>query len=132
MVVIDQEDHTLERLFNSISRKLGVRLELLSERVASCKMSYGGGKAEIIIAVNGITEYPTSKHTIEDHLLKIAENIGVDIPKGNNSKLTWRRIDRGIQLDIFRKILDRNNLKFFKPQVIALELLLKSLDLQEE
>ncbi len=123
LVVIDQEDYSLKEQADLISRKLVSNPIDLSERVAVASLRYGGRDARVIIVINGINEQPTSKHTIEDHLVLLAKDLGVSISRENNSKSAWRKISREQQLTVFRAILNKDNLKYFDQQVKALKLL---------
>ncbi len=123
LVVIDQEDYSLKDLAGLINKKLTSNPIDLSERVAVVSLRYGGRDAGVIIVVNGINEQPTSKHTIEDHLVQLAKDLGVSISGENNSKNAWGKISREQQLTVFRAILNKGNLKYFDQHVKALKLL---------
>ncbi|MGB9895573.1 MAG: hypothetical protein ACPLN2_06710, partial [Thermoproteota archaeon] len=47
-------------------------------------------KFNLIVVVNGLEEIKTKKHSIEDHLIKVAktENLG-NLEEFNNSKNAW-------------------------------------------
>lgn len=106
MILIDQEDLTLENFFNEALNRMvrigiNVSQEDISEeeidrlKVCQCLLVQKG--FEVIIVVNGLEEVCTDKHSIEDHLTKAA---GIEVTE--NSKQSWNSLSRNERKDIFR------------------------------
>jgi len=102
MIIIDQEDLTLDKLFDeTLNRmeRIGINVSNIEEmdRLKVFQSSLAGKRFEVIIVVNGLEEVCTKNHTIEDHLTKAA---GIDVTE--NSKQSWNSLSQNERKDIFR------------------------------
>jgi hypothetical protein len=120
-VVVDQEvDYpTVEKLVKDVEKRLKshhVELEILEsyERLRVYRCKSGGREFELVLIVNGLDEVPVKVHQIEDHLIRAANDIGldVDITKIDNSKVKWLKIDKRHKNEVFRKLVDDRKLTF--------------------
>jgi hypothetical protein len=93
-----------------------VKLEILEsyERLRAYRCNFGGREFELVLIVNGLDEVPVKVHQIEDHLIRAANDFGlnVDITKINDSKVEWSKIDKRRRNDVFRKLVDDRKLAF--------------------
>jgi len=77
LVVLDQEDMSLEEIHESIRSRLSGHIEVREGgRLVVVKQS-SPRPATIAIAISGLDDDRFEKHTIEDHLLCLAEDLGV-------------------------------------------------------
>jgi len=109
--LMDQEDDKLstiyERIHEGVKKIATGKIKVIDEesekrlKVYECK--YGSKEFELILVINGLDEIHTDKHSIEDHLLKAAELLSIEIGDFENSKEAWNSIkDR--HEDIFKKL----------------------------
>lgn len=101
-----------------------VFLAMLFSTISGVQHVHGSVFEKIIVIVNGVDNYLTSKHTIEDHLLVLASDLGITVSEDRDSKTRWARISREDQLRVFKSILERSVEEYFKPQVEGLKLLI--------
>jgi len=77
LVVLDQESMSLEEIHKSIRSRLSGYIEVREGgRLVVVKQS-PSKPATIAIAISGLDDDRFKKHTIEDHLLRLAEDLGV-------------------------------------------------------
>jgi len=77
LVVLDQEDMSLEEMHESIRSRLSGHIEVREGgRLLVVKQS-SPKPATIAVAISGLDDDRFEKHTIEDHLLRLAEDLGV-------------------------------------------------------
>jgi len=119
MVLMDQEDEPLnticERIQNSLKKLAKCELKIIDEegesekrqKVYKCK--YGSKEFELIFVINGLDEILTDKHTIEDHLLKAAEILSIDVGDFDNSKEAWKSIEHH-HVEIFKGLKEKRNI----------------------
>jgi hypothetical protein len=109
--VLDQEGDKLDKLYNNLENRLtnsGIRPlcpEIISPRQRVYNCSIGSHEFRLIVVVNGIDEINSDKHTIEDHLIKIAGAGGE-----GDSKNHWTRLTEAERLETFRKILKNKDI----------------------
>jgi len=118
LVLLDQDDYTLstfhEKLQKSLQKVATSELKIIDEdcgkrlRVYSGK--YGSKEFELILDINGLDEIPTDQHTIEDHLLKAAKMLSIDVDNFENSKKAWQSITPERQLKIFKDLKTKRKL----------------------
>ena len=124
-VILDQEEYSLEKLYTILSSKLG-KYNMLTERVLEFKILRGSESADIIICINGINDFSVKKHSIEDHLLSIARELGIEYGLDNNSsKEAWFKLGRDDQFKVFKYIIEHKEAveRYFIQQHKSLSLL---------
>ena len=115
VVLVDQEDKKLNDIFRDAERrprKLNVKIEEKEEmkeesrlKIYTCKL--GNKRFELILIINGCDDIKTETHSIEDHLLKVVIEEGLDYNTDyKNSKDFWNSLNETQQLEILRKIKD--------------------------
>jgi len=109
--LMDQEDDKLSTIYETIHEgvkkiatgKIKVIDEESEKRLKVYECKYGSKEFELILVINGLDEIHTDKHSIEDHLLKAAELLSIEVGDFGNSKEAWNSIkDR--HEDIFKKL----------------------------
>jgi hypothetical protein len=118
LLLIDQEDDsvsTIHKEIKKIIKKLtkgeSVVVEDESvERLKIYKGKYGSKEFELILVINGLDEIGKGKHSIEDHLLKVAEEISLGVGKVDNPKEAWSSIPEENQLKVFKELKARSDL----------------------
>jgi len=118
LVLMDQEDDTLstiyERIHEGVKKLATDEIKVIDEesekrlKVYDCK--YGGKEFELIMVINGLDEIHTDKHSIEDHLLKAAEILSIDVGDFDNSKAAWKSINHDRQLKIFKGLKEKRKI----------------------
>jgi len=75
----------------------------------------------LILVINGLDEIHTDKHSIEDHLLKAAEKLSMEIGDFENSKAAWESLPHDLQLKIFEDLRTHRKLmeSVFPQQVLG-------------
>ncbi|NQE45737.1 hypothetical protein C5S31_06935 [ANME-1 cluster archaeon GoMg2] len=94
LVLLDQDDYTLStfhgKLQKSLKKVVTSEIKIIDEdsekRVRVYNGKYGGKEFELILVINGLDEIRTDQHTIEDHLLKAAEMLSIDVENFKNTK----------------------------------------------
>lgn len=117
MIIIDQDDWTLDDLLNTAERRIrDIAISPQSQpdtenrvRIYNCMLS--NRRFQVIIVVSGLDDFPTKQHTIEDHLLKLA---GFD--KSDNPKESWRNLSSDERDNVFRRLQDRKVVEAVFPQ----------------
>ena len=118
---MDEEDDPLDTIYERIQRgveelatgEVKVIDEETEERVRIYTGKYGGRDFVLILVINGLDDIRTDKHSIEDHLLKAAdEMVSIDIGDFENSKAAWKSINHNLQLEIFNAL--KNNREMVK------------------
>ena len=109
MILMDQEEQDVDKIFEGAEKKLINAGFRISDKVEEVRLSvyeceFGGRGLKIVLVVNGLDEVKTKKHAIEDHLLKAAKTLGVEIGSFENSKDAWRTLDRGDREYVFRRL----------------------------
>jgi len=112
LVLLDQDDYTLstfhEKIQKSLQKVVTSELEIIDEdcekRLRVYNGKYGGKEFELILVINGLDEILTDQHTIEDHLLKAAEILSIDVGNFGNSKKAWHSVTIERQLKIFEEL----------------------------
>ncbi len=107
-LILDQENDTLEDLYEEVEKKLnqaGIRLErdmeLQARRVRGYLCSLGDHEFRLVVVVNGLDDVRSPSHKIEDHLVRLA---GID--EEGDSKDVWSRTDESSKLEVFRRIYE--------------------------
>lgn len=109
LIIMDQEDNSLE----DISQKCNTKLRQKGchniiddkERLKICDCTLGNKKFKVILVLNGLDEINTKKHCIEDHLVKFSGIKCID-----SSKNTWNNLSTNKKEQIYREMLQSNNL----------------------
>ena len=117
LILMDQEDDKMSTIYETIyegvkkleTGKIKVSDEE-SEKVRVYEGKYGGKAFELIIAINGLDEIHTDKHSIEDHLLKAAEILSIEVEDFENSKAAWKSINYDLQLKIFKGLEEKRKI----------------------
>ena len=121
LILMDEEDDPLDTIYEKIQRgveelatgKVKVIDEETEERVRIYTGKYGSRDFVLILVINGLDDIRTDKHSIEDHLLKAAdEMLSIDIGDFENSKAAWKSINHNLQLEIFNAL--KNNREMVK------------------
>jgi len=130
LVTIDQESYGLDELTDRIASKMSeVGASMIEDRGLVKVFAYlrGGRRAVFIFCVNGLPEYPSSRHSIEDHLIMLAQRLNVaSAQPAGDSKSVWSRLSREEELEVFKAVIScsRDLLhSVFKQQVEALTIL---------
>jgi len=132
LVLLDQDDYILSEFYEKLQKRLQKvatsELEINDEdcekRLRVYNGKYGGKEFELILVINGLDEIRTDQHTIEDHLLKAAEILSIDVGNFENSKKAWQAIPER-QLKIFKELKTKGKLvgTIFQQQVKGCEYL---------
>lgn len=93
LILMDQEDDTINTIYERIQKhvediatgEIEVIDDETNERVRIYKGEYGSKAFKIILIINGLDDTHTDKHSIEDHLMNVAEGISIDIGAFENS-----------------------------------------------
>lgn len=112
LVLLDQDDYTLstfyEKFQKSLQKVATSKLEIIEEktekRLRVYNGKYGGKGFKLILVINGLDEILTDQHTIEDHLLKAAKMLSIDVENFKNTKKAWQSITPELQLKIFNDL----------------------------
>ena len=113
LILIDEEDDPLDTIYERIQRgveelatgEVKVIDEETEERVRIYTGKYDSKDFVLILVINGLDDIRTGKHSVEDHLLKAAdEMLSVDIGDFENSKAAWKSINHNLQLEIFNAL----------------------------
>lgn len=107
MILIDQEDLTLNELFDEALRRMcdiGINASEVEvmDRLRVYQCSLVGREFSVIIVVSGLEEISSQTHSIEDHLAKAAE-----IQVVENSKQSWRSLNRSEREEVFRRLEEK-------------------------
>ena len=117
--IMDQEEDTLERIYNQIERHLqdmNIRFELVRNinRARKYECRFGSRTFNFILVISGVESLASEKHNIEDHLIQAAiESSKLDISMENariDSKKIWRSFSKENQYEILSEILNRKSL----------------------
>jgi len=128
LILMDQEGDTLSTIYKEIQKRLkklatgGITvIDEESEKVRVYEGKYGSKKFELILVINGLDEIHTDKHSIEDHLLKAAEKLSMEIGDFENSKAAWESLPHDLQLKIFEDLRTHRKLmeSVFPQQVLG-------------
>jgi len=93
LVVVDQESMSLEEIHKAVRRHLGSHLEVRGGGRLVIARLEPPRSMTIVIAVSGLDDNRFEKHTIEDHLLHLAEDLGIiGIPKVADPKRLWESV----------------------------------------
>lgn len=117
LILMDQEDDKMSTIYERIQegvKKLATgKIKVIdeeSEKVRVYEGKYGGKEFELILVINGLDEIQTTKHSIEDHLLKAAEILSIDVGDFDNSKAAWKSINHDRQLKIFKGLKEKRKI----------------------
>jgi|LGVE01.1.fsa_nt_gb hypothetical protein len=118
LVLLDQDDYILSTFHEKLQKRLQKvatsELEIIEgkaeKRLRVYNGKYGGKEFELILVINGLDEIRTDQHTIEDHLLKAAEILSLDVGDFENSKKAWQSIISERQLKIFKELKAKRKL----------------------
>jgi hypothetical protein len=122
--VIDQENESLEFVYDHISKKLrekGLINESLQQnnKLKRYSCSLGKYSYQVISVINGLDQVATDKHCIEDHFITSAE-----IDPNGDSKGSWNSLTSREKLEKYRDLLNNDNIrKFFPQQVCSIDIL---------
>lgn len=129
LILMDQEDDSLDEIYVRIQKdfeKLATgKIEIIEgeseERVRIYKGKYGSRDFEVILVINGLDDIGEGKHSIEDHLLKAAEKISMDVGDFENAKAAWWALSNDQQLKIFKELKNHRKLleSVFPQQVLG-------------
>ena len=127
VLVIDQEEDRIDDLLESLKRRIIGRVldAKVEDRTITAPTNLGQyGEAELMIIVNGLNDARFTKHTIEDHLLKAAEVLGLlTIKEPVNPKEEWNKLPKETQLRIFKELVARKSMvkELFKQHIHTLK-----------
>ena len=135
IVVIDQEDHELKQIYNEVKKRIQGTINTFTTP------SQGNGKLihlnfttptnhniNTTIIINGVNNPKFTKHTIEDHLLTIAEHTRQHtITDNTDPKTEWNKLDKDKQYKVYKTILTNKKLaeEVFKQHIQGLKQLIK-------
>ena len=125
ILIIDQETLKITEIHNHIKNKLNPNQyeenKDLNNRLAKAIITHGNRKATLYITINGIEDKRFTKHTIEDHLLKLAEKKGlIKIKEKTDPKETWKNLGKEKQEKILKAIKESEIYEIFPQQVEAI------------
>ncbi len=133
LVLLDQDDYSLSTFYEKTKQRLKKvatsKLEIIEEksekRLRVYNGKYGGKEFKLILVINGLDEILTDKHTIEDHLLKAAEMLSIDVENFKNTKKAWQSVTIERQLKIFNDLKTKGKMmgSIFPQQVKGCEYL---------
>lgn len=131
LVVLDQEEHPINKLHEHFKRKiLGLRNYNVStdleNRLAIAEVS-NHQEAHAIIVISGVEDERFIKHTVEDHLLKLAEQLNIyNISNNVDPKEEWNKLDKNTQLKIFKAMHEHKDLakEVFRQYIAGLKIIL--------
>ena len=123
MLFLDQEDDDLNELWGRVEEKIGsyftcsryisnvLSAAEASDRLRIFKCQTVRNSFLFAIVINGLSDFPCEKHTIEDHLVKLAiEKLGLDRKyskdKGGCSKDLWNSYSRNDRIEVFNLIIN--------------------------
>ena len=121
-VLIDQEEEDLASVFNEIEKRMSetgtvIRDVAREGRLRVYRCEHGVKKFQLISIVNGLDEYSFKRHTIEDHLLKAAEELlGVKI-SSEDPKEGWKEL-KNRQYEVFKRMKDISDIEDIFPQQV--------------
>ena len=83
----------------------------------------------MILVINGLDEIHTDRHSIEDHLLKAAAMLSIDVGDFENSKEAWESITHDRQLKIYKELKEKRKMveSVFPQQVQGCNYLMEGL-----
>lgn len=123
LVLIDQEDKPLEEIHEALRARAPVRGRAQG-RLATLTLETRLGTSTVIVAVNGTDDPRFTRHTIEDHLMALAEKLRLlDLPATSaDPKEVWRGMSKEAQHEVLRQLLTSPELaeEAFPQQVRAL------------
>ncbi|PUA34305.1 MAG: hypothetical protein B9J98_00185 [Candidatus Terraquivivens tikiterensis] len=121
-VLIDQENEGLASVFNKIEKKVsetGIVIQNAAKerRLKVYRCRHGVKEFQLISIVNGLDEHPFERHTIEDHLLKVAEKLPEVKISSNDPKKVWNELkDR--QYEVYKKLKETKDIEDVFPQQV--------------
>ncbi len=118
LILMDQEDDQMTAIYQRIESNLErlatgvieVIEEETAERVRVYRGKYGSKEFELILVINGLDEIWADKHSIEDHLIKVAEEVSVEVGDFENAKDAWRALSNNQQLKIIKELRNHRKL----------------------
>lgn len=133
-LIMDQEDDRLDTIYEQVEgnlRNLNIRFSLSESedrmRKYNCKL--GSRTFDFILIISGLEEILADKHRIEDHLVKVAIDLGkIDPPSEKiDTKDTWKTFDESVKSEILSRLKDDKSFsrKIFPQHFNGLELLEK-------
>lgn len=135
MVLLDQEDLKLKDIFKQAQDRIEKQHIQISnvegkKRLKVYKCIFANKEFELIMSINGLTEMPVEKHSIEDHLLKAAMSLEIIKVEEElkDSKRSWNSLEESQRDEIFRKLKESSKLtkEIFPQQVRGCEYLRSS------
>jgi len=131
IVIVDQEDKSLNEIYEYLERKiigkLYVEAKQASGRLLQARLHVEPyNESTLLLVVNGLDDDRFMKHTIEDHLLVIAERLGItSIRENTDPKEKWQKLYREQQTRIYRWIIENKKTvrEVFTQHTKALEIL---------
>ena len=113
VILKDQEQETIDEVFKNFKERLNknnIKHNLIKKeaRLMIYNCSHAGREFRIIFILNGLDKF--EKHSIEDHLVKCAEEfLKVKIDDKKDPKKVWKGLTREQQEEIFKKLKERKN-----------------------
>ncbi|MGB9760511.1 MAG: hypothetical protein ACP5LN_07365 [Thermoproteota archaeon] len=109
LLLIDQEEMNLENIFFELSKRLkkcGIEIKKedksIERRIGVYEGIHGQKRFNLIVVVNGLEEIKTKRHSIEDHLIKVAKTVNLgNLEEFNNSKDAWESLKEDDRLRIY-------------------------------
>jgi len=114
-LVMDQEDDDLDGIFNQAEKKLGyhhIRFEVANgnTRFKHYQCKYGSRTFDFILIINGLNDFQTKTHKIEDHLVKGALRLSKVSNDPQDSKETWNSFETQLQVEILNNLVKNKSL----------------------
>ncbi|MDI6885503.1 MAG: hypothetical protein QMD22_03985, partial [archaeon] len=99
------------------------------KRLRVYKGKYGSREFELTLIVNGLADIQTDKHSTEDHFLKAAKMLSMDVRDFENSKKAWESITHDERLKIFKGLKGKRKMveSVFPQQVQGCNYLMENL-----
>jgi len=128
LLLIDQEESPLEEILQGAQKHIqtqGFQIKEEEEKGARLTIFHcirNSSSLSMIVAINGVDEIPTEKHTIEDHLLMSAWQMGIETERNLiDAKTAWNSLEKDQQDSVFSWLLHNKEKvsELFPQQVLA-------------
>jgi hypothetical protein len=129
LILMDQEYDSLDEIYERIQKDFGKlapgKIEVIEEeseeRVRIYKGKYGSKEFELILVINGLDEIGENKHSIEDHLLKAAGEVSINVGRFETAKEAWKALSNDQQLKVYKELKAHRKLleSVFPQQVLG-------------
>ncbi len=125
IVVLDQEEMELSNIHERVKQRvvLPIKDYVVDQDVNGRLVCIESDRATLYVVINGVEDPRFVKHTIEDHLLRLAEELGKHRLQNNvDPKQEWRRLSKDRQREVLTALAKNRELvkKHFRQHLKAL------------